>query len=202
MKANQLILLLIFFSSSQCLVQAQDRPKLQYTVGAGGSHDPNNMLYGLNFSNELNYRLGKRTSLNAGLLFYQSIGSFENDNFAPGQKNRNHSSGFFINPSFKYRLIQRPSEFNLSFALGPTLQLGGEGYIANINFFNPEDGPNLASFTDSYQRIGIFAELEAEWKTKNPNVRNAVSLAATGFDEYLRWYVHASYKIRFGIGKK
>ncbi|WP_026945139.1 hypothetical protein [Algoriphagus marincola] len=202
MKANRLFLILFLFIGVQVFSFGQVQPKLQYSIGAGGSHDGNNMLYGLNFSNELNYRLGKRTSLNAGLLFYQSIGSLENNNLTPGQKNRNHSSGFFITPSFKYTFFQRPSGFNLSLAVGPTLQLGGEGYIANINFFNPEDGPNLASFTDSYQRIGIFAELEAEWKTKNPNVRNAVSLAATGFDDYLRWYVHASYKISFGIGKK
>lgn len=202
MKTNRLFLILFLLIGVQSFSNGQVQPKLQYSFGAGGSHDGNNMLYGLNFRNELNYRLGKRTSLNAGLLFYQSIGSLEKNNLTPGQKNRNNSSGLFITPSFKYAFIQRPSGFNLSFAIGPTLQLGGEGYITNVNFFNPEDGPNLASFTNSYQRIGIFAELEAEWKTKNPNVRNAVSLAATGFEDYLRWYFHASYKIRFGIGKK
>lgn len=202
MKTNRLLFLILILTLFQFSLYGQDRPKMQYSIGAGSSHDGNNALYGLNFSNEFNYRLGKRTSLNAGLLFYQSVGSFEKNEFAPGQKNRDHSSGFFITPSFKYAIIQRPSGFNLSLSLGPTLQLGGEGYISNINFFNPEAGPQWASFTNSYQRIGIFAEIEAEWKTKNPNIKNAASISATGFESGLRWYVHATYKIRFGIGKK
>jgi hypothetical protein len=160
------------------------------------------MLYGINFTNELNYRLGNRTSLNLGLMFYQSLGNLREYNFAPGQRNVDHSSGFFITPAFKYDLIQRPSGFKLSFSAGPTLQLGGEGYLSNINFFNPEEGPQVVSFIDSYQRIGVFAELEAEWKTKNPNVRNAASISATGFESGLRWYVHATYKVRFRVGKK
>ncbi|MBC6368794.1 hypothetical protein [Algoriphagus sp. AK58] len=202
MTTNRLFLILFFLIGIQASSLAQVKPKLQYSIGAGGSHDGANMLYGINFTNELNYRLGKRTSLNAGLLFYQSIGGLEKNEFAPGQRNLDNSSGFFITPSFKYNLIQRPSGFNLSFALGPTLQIGGEGYMANINYFNPESGPELVNFIDNYQRIGIFAELEAEWKTKNPNVRNAASISASGFDSYLQWYINATYKVRFGLGKK
>ena len=131
-------------------------------------------------------------------LYIQRTGQTQ----APGQRNIDHSSGFFISPGFKYDIMQRPSGFKLSFSAGPSLQLGGEGYLANINYFNQQGEPQVVSFINSYQRIGIFAELEAEWKTKNPNVRNAASISATGFDNYLRWYFHATYKVRFGIGKK
>jgi hypothetical protein len=202
MKTNQLLLTIILFIGICSASFGQVRPKLQYSIGTGFSHDGNNMLYGVNFSNELNYRLGKRSSINLGLMFYQSLGQLREYKFAPNQRNVDHSSGFFITPAFKYDIMQRPSGFKLSFSAGPTLQLGGEGYLSNINYFNPDAGPEVVSFIDSYQRIGIFAELEAEWKTKNDHVKNAASISVTGFDEYLRWYVHASYKIRFGLGKK
>lgn len=202
MKTNRLFLIVFLFIGVQAIAFGQDNPKFQYSIGAGGTHDGNNMLYGVNFTNELNYRLGKRTSLNLGLTFYQSLGSFRDYKFAPGQRNIDNSSGFFITPALKYDILQRPSGFNLSFSAGPTLQLGGEGYLANINYFNPEEGPEVVSFINSYKRIGVFAELEAEWKTKNPNVRNAASISATGFESGLRWYVHATYKVKFGLGKK
>lgn len=64
MKTNRLFLILFLLIGVQSFSNGQVQPKLQYSFGAGGSHDGNNMLYGLNFRNELNYRLGKRTSLN------------------------------------------------------------------------------------------------------------------------------------------
>ena len=202
MKKTQLFLVIALFASLPFMSKGQDKSKFQYSIGMGGTIDGNNLLHGINFTNELNYKLGRRTSLNLGLMFYQSLGNLRDYKFAPGQKNIDNSSGIFISPAFKYDIIQRPSSFKLSFSAGPTLQLGGEGYLANINYFNPEVGPEVVSFINSYQRIVIFAELEAEWTTKNPTVRNAASISATGFDEYLRWYFNASYKVRFGLGKK
>lgn len=179
---------------------AQDTPKFQYSIGAGGSIDGNNLLWGLNFTNELNYKLGKRTSLNAGLTFYQSLGNLEGKEVFPGQKSQEQSSGIFFTPMLKYDIIQRESGFKLAFAMGPSLQLGGESFLFNYNFSNPEPATTYA--VNKYQRIGIMAELEAEWKSKNPNIRNAVSISAYGADLYFPWYINATYKIRFGIGKK
>ena len=102
MKTNRLFLIVFLFIGVQAIAFGQDNPKFQYSIGAGGTHDGNNMLYGVNFTNELNYRLGKRTSLNLGLMFYQSLGSFRDYKFAPGQRNIDNSSGFFITPALKY----------------------------------------------------------------------------------------------------
>ncbi|MFN3997793.1 hypothetical protein [Algoriphagus sp.] len=178
---------------------AQDGPKLQYSIGAGASIDGNNLLWGLNFTNELNYKLGRRTSLNTGLTFYQSIGNLEGTEVFPGQKSKEQSSGIFITPMLKYDIIQRPSGFKLAFAMGPSLQLGGESFLFNPSFSNSE--PSTTYAVNKYQRIGIMTELEAEWKTKNPNIRNAASISAYGTDLYFPWYINATYKIRFGIGK-
>lgn len=76
MKTNRLILILSLFCLLPFASSAQEKHKLQYSVGFGSSIDGMNDLYGVNFSNELNVRLGKRTSFNAGLLFYQSLGSY------------------------------------------------------------------------------------------------------------------------------
>ena len=46
-----------------------------------------------------------------------------------------------------------------------------------------------------------MAELEAEWKSKNPKLRNAFSLSAYGADKTFAWYVNLTYKVRFGLGK-
>ena len=54
---------------------------------------------------------------------------------------------------------------------------------------------------NKYHRVGLFVELEAEWKSKNPNRKNAVSLSAFGADNALPWYLNATYKLRFKVGK-
>lgn len=200
MKAHRLLLILLFCSLLPLATHAQVKPKLQYTVGFGSSIDGMNDLYGLNFSNELNVRLGKRTSFNAGLLFYQSLGSY-NEKTLPeysNGKNNEQSSAIFITPSFKYDIIQRPSGFNLTFSAGPSLQLGGETFIRS--FYS---GQPVSNYTvNKYQRVGLMIELEAEWNSKNPNRKNAVSLSAFGADNSIPWYLNATYKMRFKVGKK
>lgn len=200
MKTNQLFLILFFVSLFPLVSIAQEKPKLQYTVGFGSSIDRMNDLYGFNFSNEVNVRLGKRTSFNAGLSFYQSLGSY-NEKTLPtysNGKNKEQSSGIFITPSFKYDIIQRPSGFNLAFSAGPSLQLGGESFIRSFYTGTPTSNYTV----NKYQRIGLFMELEAEWNSKNPNRKNAVSLSAFGADNAMPWYLNATYKIRFKLGKK
>ncbi|MCE7053210.1 hypothetical protein LZF95_00890 [Algoriphagus sp. AGSA1] len=199
MKINLLFLVLFFVSLLPIATYAQEKPKLQYTVGFGSSIDGMNDLYGLNFSNELNVRLGKRTSFNAGLLFYQSLGSY-NEKTLPeysNGKNNEQSSGIFITPSFKYDIIQSPSGFNLAFSAGPSLQLGGESFVRS--YFT--DVPTTHYIVNKYHRIGLFIELEAEWNSKNPNRKNAVSLSAFGADNAIPWYLNATYKMRFKLGK-
>ncbi|SMP07027.1 hypothetical protein SAMN06265367_101543 [Algoriphagus winogradskyi] len=202
MKSHRLLLILFFFAFTPIFTNAQEKPKLQYTVGLGSSIDGMNDLYGLNFSNELNVRLGKRTSFNTSLSFYQSLGSY-NEKTLPtysSGKNEEQSSGIFITPSFKYDIIQRPSGFNLAFSAGPSLQLGGETFIRSDPFSS--ETTSTAYITNKYQRVGLFMELEAEWNSKNPNRKNVVSLSAFGANNAMPWYLNATYKMRFKVGKK
>lgn len=198
MKTHRLLLILLFCSLLPLATYAQVKPKLQYTVGFGSSIDMNSMLYGLNFSNELNVGIGKRTSFNAGLSFYQSLGNLEEKTLPAGSdgKNKEQSSGLFFTPTLKYDLIQRPSGFILAFAAGPSLQLGGESVIHSYYSETP-----TKYAINKYQRIGLFMELEAEWNSKNPNRKNAASLSAFTADNGL-WYINATYKVRFNLGKK
>jgi len=190
-----IIFLLTFIQASSF---AQVKPKLQYSVGAGGSYDGNVGLWGVNFSNEINIRLGKRTSFNTNLTLYQSLGSTRSQ--PQNEFGRDQSSGIFVTPSLKYDIIQRESGFKLSLAMGPSLQLGGDAYATNTNFFNME--PTYTYFGNKYQRLGLMIELEAEWKTKNPNIKNAASISAFGTHEYMPWYINLNYKVRFNLGKK
>lgn len=196
------LLFILFFLGSVPLVSfAQEKqPKLQYAIGGGASIDGNNLLWGLNMSNELNYRLGKRTSLNAGLSFYQSLGNLENREVNGFAKSIDQSSGIFITPSLRYDILQRDSGFKLSFGAGPSLQLGGEAFRTR-NIINTAD-PIPMTFVNKYQRIGLLLELEAEWKTKNPNLRNALAISAYGTDNYFPWFINATYKVRFSVGRK
>lgn len=200
MKTNLLLLLLFFLGFVPIVSFAQqEKPKLQYTVGGGASIDGNNLLWGLNLNNEINYKLGRRTSLNAALLFYQSLGNLENRGISPGQKSIDQSSGIFITPTLKYDILQRDSGFILAFAAGPSLQLGGNTIEVN-HILGTEITPFISA--SKFQRIGLFLELEGEWKTKNPNIRNAASISAYGAEYYFPWYINATYKVRFNIEKK
>lgn len=200
MKTNQLLFAIFLLTLVHAASFAQVKPKLQYSVGFGPSFDNNVGLWGVNFSNELNVSLGKRTSFNTNLTFYQSLGSTRSQTTPQNVYDKDQSSGIFITPSLKYDIIQRPSGFKLALAMGPSLQLGGDAYAANINFSNPNE-PNFAYFGNKYQRIGLMAELEAEWKSKNPNIRNAASISAYGASYQIPWYINFTYKVRFGIGK-
>lgn len=174
----------------------EQTPKLHYTIGAGASIDGNNLLWGLNMTNELNYKVGGRTSLNAGISFYQSLGNLENNELSTIDQ----SSGIFISPTLRYNIIQHESGFKLAFGAGPSLQLGGES-VRVRNFFTPQD-PTPLTIVNKYQRVGLLLELDAEWKSKNPNVRNAVGFSAYGTDNLFPWFYNATYKVRFQVGKK
>ena len=200
MKTKRILLIISFLALLPLLSSAQEKPKLQYTAGFGLSHDSMNLLYGLNFTNELNFGLGKRTSFNAGLTFYQSLGNYEKSSLLMGQKSKEQSSGIFITPSFKYDIIQSKSEFNLAIAAGPSLQLGGETFLRGMSYGT--EIPEYEYYVNKYHRIGLMLELEAEWNSKNPNRRNAVSLSAFGANNAMPWYLHATYKVRFKLGKK
>lgn len=202
MKFQKLLLIIAICSLIPQISFSQEKPKLQYGLGIGSSIDGMNHLYGLNFSNELNVRLGKRSSFNAALLFYQSLGSYENKNLPAFSNGRNNeqSSGIFFTPSLKYDIIQSPSGFNLAFSAGPSLQLGGETFIRGMSYGT--EIPEYAYFVNKYHRIGLMLELEAEWNSKNPNRRNAVSLSAFGANNAIPWYLNATYKLKFKVGKK
>jgi len=201
MKTNSLLLIIFLLSLLSASSFAQVRPKLQYAVGAGASYDGNIGLWGVNFSNELNVSLGKRTSISTNLTFYQSLGSTRAQTLPQGEYGKDQSSGIFITPALKYDIIQRESGFKLALAMGPSLQLGGDAYATNINFSNANE-TNFVYFGNKYQRVGLMTELEAEWKSKNPNIRNAMSISAYGTHYYIPWYINATYKVRFNLGKK
>ncbi len=201
MKTNQLFLIIFLLSSIPLISFGQVKPKLHYSVGAGGSYDGNVGLWGVNFSNELNVSLGKRTSFNTNLTFYQSLGSTRDQRLPENDFRTDQSSGIFITPALKYDIIQRESGFKLALSMGPSLQLGGDASAFNTNFTNPEQ-PNYVYFGNKYRRIGLMTELEAEWKSKNPNIRNAVSISAYGADLYFPWYISVTYKVRFNLEKK
>jgi hypothetical protein len=195
MKATQLFLFVFFLISIPFVTNGQDKPKLQYTIGLGSTLDRTNTLWGVNFSNELNVNLRKRTSLNLGLSFYQSL--YSASTLLPDGENKDQSSGLFISPTLKFDILQRPSGFKLAFAFGPSLQFGGDTYLAS--FYTGVPAPSYV--INKYQRLGLITELEAEWKTKKPNVKNAASISAFGADKTFPWYVNLTYKVRFGLGK-
>jgi hypothetical protein len=187
---------IIFIMMPFMAFSQEETPKLRYTLGAGASVDGNNQLWGLNLTNELNYRVGGRTSFNAGVSFYQSLGNLENNELSTIDQ----SSGIFISPTLRYNIIQHESGFKLAFGAGPSLQLGGEA-VRVRNFFNPQD-PIPMTIVNKYQRVGLLLELDAEWKSKNPNIRNAVGFSAYGTDNLFPWFYNATYKVRFQVGKK
>ena len=199
MKKNQLFLIILLFVALPFRSKGQDKPKYQYSIGIGSTLDRTNSLWGVTFSNELNVNLRKRTSFNLGLSFYQSLFSTSTTSQAQesGGKNKDQSSGLFISPTLKYDILQRPSGFNLAIAFGPSLQLGGDAYLPN--YFTGT--PAQPYVVNKYQRLGLLAELEAEWKSKNPNIKNAVSISAYGVGEIFPWYFNLTYKMRFGLGK-
>ncbi|GAB2488893.1 hypothetical protein GCM10027164_17690 [Algoriphagus taiwanensis] len=85
----------------------------------------------------------------------------------------------------------------MAFAIGPSLQLGGDTF--QPLYFT--GAPTQPYTVNKYQRLGLLAELEAEWKSKNPNIKNAVSISAYGVGEIFPWYFNLTYKLRFGLGK-
>ncbi|SNS32381.1 hypothetical protein SAMN06295967_10784 [Belliella buryatensis] len=197
MKKHPHILLICIICLLPMIAFSQEKEsKFQYSFGGGITTDNNNLLWGLNLGTELNYRFAKRFSLNTGLSFYQSLGNLEKNELS----DIDQSSGIFISPTLRYDIIQRDSGFKLAFGAGPSLQLGGES-VRVRSFFNPDD-PVPFTIINKYQRVGLLLELEAAWKSKNPNIRNAVGVSAYGADYYFPWFINATYKVRFQLGKK
>ena len=79
MKKSSLIVIAITLCFLQSIAFAQDKDKLIYYVGVGPTIDGNGGLLGVNISNELSFALGKRSSLNPSLTYYQSIGYWDED---------------------------------------------------------------------------------------------------------------------------
>ena len=104
MKTNRLLLILFIMIGLHAISYGQDTPKFQYSIGAGVSIDNNVELYGVHFSNELNVRLGRRTSFNTNLTFYQSLGSIRKQSMPQNEYSKDQSSGIFITPSLKWNL--------------------------------------------------------------------------------------------------
>lgn len=174
--------------------------KISYSFGGGASIDGNNLLWGLNLGTELNYQFSRRFSLNTGISFYQSIGNLNDREVFNFTKRLDQSSGVFVTPTLRYDIISRDSGFKLAFGAGPSLQLGGETFTYLDNFNTESFRPFIHS--NRYRRVGLMLELEAQWKTKNPNVNNAFGISAYGADYYFPWYLNATYKVRFKGGKK
>lgn len=175
---------------------AQDDSKLTYYVGVGPAIDGNLGLFGVNLSNELSFKLGKRTSINPSVTFYQSIKSF--DNYDDKNLEQDNSSGLFTNATFKYDILKTKKDFRISLAVGPSFQIGGENNWSS--YFNGEnDQPDYRYSVERFARIGYTQQIAFDWKSKNENRRNSAMLSMSSFDGYWPWYLMATYRIGFKL---
>jgi hypothetical protein len=85
-------------------------------------------------------------------------------------------------------------------AAGPSLQLGGQTFLFDLNSYTSAP-PSPTYVSSKYQRIGWLLELDAEWNTKNPKLKNAASVSAFGADNTFPWYLNLTYKVRFDLAK-
>lgn len=83
-----------------------------------------------------------------------------------------------------------------------TIVAAGWRYFSLQSQFLHLGSPSLTYFSNKHRRVGVFLELQAEWKTKNPKLKNAASLSAFGADNTFPWYLNLTYKLRFDLGKK
>ena len=95
---------------------SQENKNLIYNVGIGPAIDGNIGLFGINLSNELSFALGKKTSLNPSLTYYQSIKSF--DNYDDPKFGQDNSSGLFTNVTFKYDVLKTKYDYPQSHQYG------------------------------------------------------------------------------------
>jgi hypothetical protein len=195
MKISRLLLAILFLGTVPFCALAQEKEKPKFTFGIGPAIDDRLSLWGVNFVNEVDLSLSNRLTFTPSFTFYHSIGNLDFNHPNKGLKKEDFSSGVFINPKLKYDILQGKNGFILSFAAAPSLQLGSQAFVSNINFSNPEN-PQWARFPSKLTRLGLLLELEGEWKTKNPNLNQAISVSASGFDGEFPWYLMATYKIK------
>ena len=185
----------LFFLHSN--VFSQNKDKLTYYVGIGPALDGNGGLIGINVNNELSFRLGKRTSLNPSLTYYQSIGyltmdeEFRNDN----------SSGLFTNLTFKYDVLKTRNDFRASLAFGPSFQIGSEnGYGGSFLVYDVVENYYVETHNvERYIRLGYTQQIAFDWKSKNKNRRNSAVVSMSSFGGYWPWYLMATYRLGFKL---
>ncbi|MCE7053208.1 hypothetical protein LZF95_00880 [Algoriphagus sp. AGSA1] len=178
---------------------AQDNNKLTYYVGIGPAIDGNIGLYGINISNELSFGVGKRTSLNPSLTYYQSIKSF--DNFDDPKFGQDNSSGLFTNVTFKYDVLKTKNDFKISLAFGPSFQIGSEnGYGGSYLIYDDVENYYVHQYTvERFFRLGYTQQIAFDWKSKNENRRNSAVVSMSSFDGYWPWYLMATYRIGYRL---
>lgn len=195
MKTNRLLLAIFLLTLVHAASFAQEKEKPKFTFGIGPAIDNRLSLWGVNFVNEVDLSLSSRLTFTPSLTFYHSIGNLDFNHPNKGLKKEDFSSGVFINPKLKYDFLQGKNGFTLSFAAAPAIQIGSQAFVSNINSSNPEN-PIWVKFPSKLTRLGLLLELEGEWKTKNPNINQALSMSASGFDGEFPWYLMATYKIK------
>ena len=195
MKKTVLFLIAFVFLFGQNLF-AQTDDKLTYFVGVGPAIDGNIGMWGINFSNELSFKVGKRGSINPSLTFYHSIGSF--DNYEDSHRNEDNSSGLFTSATIGYNLLKTKNDFKISVAIGPSFQLGSENALAGI-YYDENDVPDYRYQIEKYNRLGITQQITFDWATKNENRVNSAMISMTSFEGYWPWYLMATYRIGFKL---
>jgi len=199
MKKTLLLSFVFYTYFLQPSALAQDYDKLTYYVGIGPAIDGNIGLYGVNVSNELSFRLGKRTSLNPSLTYYQSIKSF--DNYDDPKFSQDNSSGFFTNVTIKYDVLKIKNDFRISLAFGPSFQIGSENSTDGAYLRYDETGSYYEYMysIERFARLGYTQQIAFDWKSKNENRRNSAVVSMSSFGGYWPWYLMASYRMGFRL---
>ncbi|MBB6325041.1 hypothetical protein FHS59_000656 [Algoriphagus iocasae] len=178
---------------------SQENKNLIYNVGIGPAIDGNIGLFGINLSNELSFALGKKTSLNPSLTYYQSIKSF--DNYDDPKFGQDNSSGLFTNVTFKYDVLKTKNDFRISLAIGPSFQIGSENSTEGA-VLRYDDFGNYYEYLYSinkFARLGYTQQVIFDWKSKNENRRNSALVSMSSFNGYWPWYLMATYRIGFKL---
>ncbi|WP_439489861.1 hypothetical protein [Algoriphagus sp.] len=187
--------LVTYFIQSSAL--AQESNKLTYYVGIGPAIDGNGGLLGVNLSNELSFALGKRSSLNPSLTYYQSIKYWDQNE----RTKNDNSSGLFTNVTFKYDILKTKNDFKISLAFGSSFQIGSEnGFGGSYLIYDDIENYYVHQYTvERFIRLGYTQQVAFDWKSKNENRRNSVLVSMSSFDGYWPWYLMASYRIGFQL---
>lgn len=189
----------ILFFSLLSTGLSQENKALFYYVGVGPAIDGNIGLYGINVSNELSFELGKRTSINPSLTYYQSISSF--DKYDDPKFREDNSSGLFTNATFKYNILKTKNDLIISLAFGPSFQLGGENSTDGA-LLRYDDFGNYYEYVydlKKFARLGFTQQIVFDWKGKKENRRNSAMVSMSSFDGYWPWYLMATYRVGFKL---